>query len=46
MCYSAVGCIVMLTLSLLAAPHAPDAQPPGKVTRLGFLKVWSRLCLR
>ena len=32
---------VMLLLSLLAAPLAPDAQPPGKVTRLGFLKFGS-----
>jgi putative ABC transport system substrate-binding protein len=37
MWYSTVGCIVMLMLSLLAAPHATDAQPPGKVTQLGFL---------
>jgi putative ABC transport system substrate-binding protein len=38
MWYRTVGGIVMLMLSLLAAPHATDAQPPGKVTRLGFLK--------
>ena len=38
MWYSTVGGIVMLLLSLLAAPHATDAQPPGKVTRLGFLR--------
>jgi ABC-type uncharacterized transport system substrate-binding protein len=37
MWYSTVGGIVMLMLSLLAAPHATDAQPPGKVTQLGFL---------
>jgi putative ABC transport system substrate-binding protein len=30
---SAVGCIMMLTLSLLAA----EAQPPGKVYRIGYL---------
>ena len=35
---STVGCIVMLMLSLLAAPHVTDAQPPGKVTRLGVLR--------
>jgi putative ABC transport system substrate-binding protein len=38
MWYSTVGGIVMLMLSLLAVPHATDAQPPGKVTRLGVLK--------
>jgi putative ABC transport system substrate-binding protein len=38
---STVGGIVMLLLSLLAAPHATDAQPPGKVARLGFLKFGS-----
>jgi ABC-type uncharacterized transport system substrate-binding protein len=35
--YSAAGCIVMLTLSLLAA----DAQPPPKVLRLGVLAAYS-----
>jgi putative tryptophan/tyrosine transport system substrate-binding protein len=35
--YSAVECIVMLTLSLLAA----DAQPPPKVLRLGVLAAYS-----
>jgi ABC-type uncharacterized transport system substrate-binding protein len=35
------GGIVMLMLSLLAAPHATDAQPPGKVARLGFLRFGS-----
>ena len=34
---SAVGCIMMLTLSLLAAPLAAEAQPPGKVYRIGYL---------
>ena len=34
---SAVGCIMMLTLSLLAAPRAAEAQPPGRVYRIGFL---------
>jgi putative ABC transport system substrate-binding protein len=41
MWYSTVGGIVMLMLSLLAAPHTTDAQPPGKVARLGFLKFGS-----
>jgi putative ABC transport system substrate-binding protein len=41
MWYSTVGGIVMLLLSLLAAPHATDAQPPGKVARLGFLRLGS-----
>ena len=34
---SAVGLIVMLTLSLLAAPLTAEAQPPAKVWRIGFL---------
>jgi putative tryptophan/tyrosine transport system substrate-binding protein len=34
---SAVGCIMTLTLSLLAAPLAAHAQPAGKVARLGVL---------
>ena len=34
---SAVGCIMMLTLSLLAAPLATEAQPPGQVYRIGYL---------
>src|SRR5262245_24761198 len=34
---SAVGCIVTLVLSLLAAPHAAGAQPAGKVWRIGVL---------
>ena len=34
---SAVGCIMILTLSLLAAPLATEAQPPGKVYRIGYL---------
>jgi putative tryptophan/tyrosine transport system substrate-binding protein len=37
MWYSAAGCIVTLTLSLLVAPLAAEAQPPGKVYRIGFL---------
>jgi putative tryptophan/tyrosine transport system substrate-binding protein len=34
---SAIGCIVMLILSLLGAPLATEAQPPSKVPRIGFL---------
>jgi putative tryptophan/tyrosine transport system substrate-binding protein len=37
MWYSAVGCIMMLTLSLLAAPLAAEAQPSGQVYRIGVL---------
>src|SRR5712691_315796 len=39
MWYSAVGCVVTLTLSLLAAPLAADAQPPAKVARIVCLSV-------
>jgi len=34
---SAIGCIVTLTLSLLAAPLAARAQQPTKVPRVGYL---------
>ena len=34
----AVGCLVTLTLSLLAAPLAADAQQPGHVARIGYLR--------
>ena len=34
---SAIGCIVTLTLSLLAAPCAADAQPSGSIPRIGVL---------
>lgn len=34
---STVGFIVTLTLSILAAPLSSEAQPPGKVYRIGFL---------
>ena len=34
---SAIGCIVTLTLSLLAAPLAAHAQQPTKVARVGYL---------
>src|SRR6266571_1156860 len=37
--YSAVGCIMTLTLSLLAAPLAADAQPSAKVARIGYLSL-------
>ena len=35
--YSAVGCIVTLTLSLLVAPLAAEGQPPTHVHRIGYL---------
>jgi len=34
---SAIGCIVTLILSLLAAPLAATAQPAGKMPRIGVL---------
>ena len=34
-----VGAIVMLALGILAAPLATDAQPPGKVYRIGMLEM-------
>src|SRR5919198_6453070 len=34
---SAVGYIMILTLSLLAAPLAAEVQSPGKVYRIGYL---------
>ena len=37
MWYSAVGCIVALTLSLLTAPLAAHAQSAGKLPRIGVL---------
>ena len=37
MWYSVIGCIVTLTLSLLAAPLATEAQPAGKVPRIGVM---------
>jgi len=37
MWYSTLGCIVTLTLSLLATPLAADAQRAGKVPRIGVL---------
>jgi putative tryptophan/tyrosine transport system substrate-binding protein len=41
MWYRAVGCIVMLTLSLLVASLAATAQPPSKVYRIGYLDTTS-----
>jgi putative tryptophan/tyrosine transport system substrate-binding protein len=37
MWYSAVGCIVTITLGLLTAPLAAHAQPPAKVAQIGYL---------
>src|SRR5919199_3260068 len=37
MWYSAVGCSMMLTLSLLAAPLLAVAQPAGQMRRIGLL---------
>ena len=37
MWYSVIGCIVTLTLGLLAAPLATEAQPAGTMPRLGVL---------
>jgi putative ABC transport system substrate-binding protein len=37
MWYSTAGCIVMLTLGLLVAPPATDAQHTGKGARIGYL---------
>jgi putative ABC transport system substrate-binding protein len=36
-----VGCIVMLTLSLLAVPLAAEAEQAGKVSRIAFLSTGS-----
>jgi ABC-type uncharacterized transport system substrate-binding protein len=38
MWYSTVGCLVTLTLSLLMAPLATQAQPRGKIPRVGVLQ--------
>ena len=37
MWYSAVGCLVILALSMLGAPFLTVAQPAGKVPTIGFL---------
>jgi putative ABC transport system substrate-binding protein len=42
MWYSTMGCIVTLTLSLLAAPPAITAQPRGKIPRVGVLEPTSQ----
>ena len=41
MWYSAVGVLVTLTLCLLTAPLAAEAQPAGKVYRIGMLETRS-----
>jgi putative ABC transport system substrate-binding protein len=42
MWYSAVGCLVTLTLSLLVAPLTPRAQPRGKIPLIGVLEPGSQ----
>ena len=37
MWHRTVGCIITLTLSILVAPLVAEAQPTGKVYRLGWL---------
>ena len=37
---SAIGLIVTLTLAILVAPLAAEAQPPTKVHRIGLLSAW------
>jgi hypothetical protein len=39
MWYSAVGCIVTLALSFLAAPLEADAQPSAKIPTIGYLSM-------
>ena len=39
MWYRAVGCLVTLTLSLLVAPLAAEAQPSAKVATIGYLSM-------
>jgi hypothetical protein len=43
MWYSAVGCIVALTLSLLVAPRAATA-PPATALRIGILGISPQRC--
>ena len=38
MWYGAVGCLVTLILSLLAAPLTAEAQQPGQMPRIGFVE--------
>lgn len=40
--YRTIGCMVTLTLSLLAAPLATTAQPRGKIPRIGVLEPTSQ----
>src|SRR2546422_4052547 len=42
MWYSAVGCIVTLTLCHLVAPLTTTAQPRGKIPRVGVLEPTSQ----
>src|SRR5262245_49850503 len=44
MWFSAVGCIVTLTLSRLVVRLAAEAQPPTKVARVGWLSDGIRAC--
>jgi len=37
MWYRTAGCMIMLTLSLLAAPLVAEAQQPAKLAIIGFL---------
>src|SRR2546427_13073363 len=41
MWYSAIGCLVTLTLLLFAVPLAAEAQPPGNIPRIGWLALGS-----
>ena len=41
MWYSAIGCLVTLTLSLFVVPLAAEAQPPGNIPRIGWLALGS-----
>jgi hypothetical protein len=43
MWYRALGCIVALTVSLLAAPLEVDAQPSAKVATIGYLSILGAL---
>lgn len=35
--FNTVGCLIVFTLSLLAAPHTAHTQPPAKMPRIGYL---------
>jgi putative ABC transport system substrate-binding protein len=43
MWYSAVGYLVTLILSLLTVSLAAEAQPPGKIYRIGYLAPGTQL---